>query len=102
METVDFLSSKDLKWWFAGLLIVLALSASFVFKILLRYHQENIAGMQTQLSEQRTTNKELNSQLVTYITTDHQNSIKAQQDTASALRDLSQAIKNFPVPQITK
>jgi hypothetical protein len=91
-EATDFLSSKDLRWWFAGLFILFVLTGVWIVRLLLNYHQQHVTGMSAQLSEQRATNKELSERLLTYITTDHQASMQAQRHTAAALEKLSDAI----------
>lgn len=97
-EATDFLSSKDMKWWFAALFVLFVVTGVFILRLLLKYHQQHLDGMSAQLTEQRATNAQLHEKMMTYITTDHQAGIKAQTDTAAAIEKLSNAIENLRRP----
>lgn len=94
-EAAEFLSTKDLKWWFAALFILFVLTGVFILRLLLNYHQQHLEGMTAQLTEQRTANASLHEKMMVYITTDHQAGIKAQTDTAAALEKLASVIEKL-------
>ena len=92
MKGADFMAGKDAKWWFAFVLIIGALAGLVVLRWLLASHQKYFTSMETQLTEQRTTNAALNQQLLTYITTDHQKAIEAQNKMSDSMDCLAKAI----------
>lgn len=94
VETADFLSTKDLKWWLAAFVSLGVFAALLTLKWLLASHQSYIESMRTQLTEQRAANAALNEKLIDYIQTDHMKSIEAQNAISSALRELSAAISH--------
>lgn len=94
-EATDFLSTKDLKWWFAALFLLFVATGIFILRLLLKYHHEHVGGMEKQLSEQRSANHALNERLLTYITTDHQQSMQTQREVADAMKKLSEAIERM-------
>ena len=94
VETADFLSTKDLKWWLAAFISLGVFAALLTLKWLLASHQKYVSSMESQLTEQRAANKELNKELLAYISTDHVRSLEAQNNTAQALRELSAALRN--------
>jgi hypothetical protein len=97
-EATDFLSTKDLKWWFAGLFLLFVATGVFIVRLLLKYHQSHLEGMSSQLSDQRAANQALNERLLAYITTDHQQSVETQRRVGEALNRLSDAILRWTAP----
>jgi hypothetical protein len=94
VEGADFLNGKDVKWWFAFVLIIGGALGLIVLKWLLASHQKYIATMEIQLTEQRTANKELNGSLLNYITTDHFKSMETMNRVGLSLDKLADAINN--------
>ncbi len=92
IEGADFLSGKDVKWWFAFVLLIGGALGLIVLKWLLTSHQKYIASMETQLSEQRIANKAQNDSLITYITTDHQKGLETMNRVDATLNKLADAI----------
>jgi hypothetical protein len=97
-EATDFLSTKDLKWWFAGLFVLFVVTSIFIVRLLLKYHQSHLESMSSQLTDQRTANQALNERLLAYITTDHQQSVETQRRVGEALNRLSDAILRWSAP----
>src|SRR5262245_44335530 len=92
VKGADFLAGQDAKWWFAAILIIGAMAGLVVLKWLLASHQKYITSMETQLTEQRVANAELNKQLLTYITTDHIKAIEALNRMSESMDRLAHAI----------
>jgi hypothetical protein len=92
VQGADLLATKDMKWWFAAVLIIGAFAGLVVLKWLLASHQKYITSMETQLTEQRTTNSALNRELLTYITTDHLKGIEALNKMSDSMEKLATAI----------
>lgn len=94
-EAAEFLSSKDLKWWFAALFVLFVVTGVFILRLLLKYHQQHLDSMTAQLTEQRGSNALLHEKMMLYITTDHQAGINAQRETAAAINKLSDVIEKL-------
>lgn len=94
-KAADFLSTKDLKWWFAALFVLFVLTGLAILRWLLASHQQYITGLNAQLSEQRSTNAQTSKELLEYLKTDHLAGISAQKETAAALKDLAEAMKDL-------
>jgi hypothetical protein len=94
-EAADFLSTKDLKWWFAALFVLFVATGLFILKWLLASHQQYIGGLTAQLTEQRQASAAKDSQLLAYLKDDHLAGIQAQKDTAAALKELAEAVKEM-------
>ena len=86
------MAGKDAKWWFAAILIIGAMAGLVVLKWLLASHQKYITSMETQLTDQRSANAELNRQLLNYITTDHLKAIEALNKMSDSMERLATAI----------
>lgn len=94
-EAADFLSTKDLKWWFAGLFILFVATGLFILRWLLASHQQYITGLTAQLTEQRQAAASKDALLLDYLKTDHLAGISAQEKTAAALKELAEAVKEM-------
>lgn len=95
VKGADFMAGKDAKWWFAAILIIGAMAGLVVLKWLLASHQKYITSMETQLTEQRVANADLNKQLLTYITTDHIKAIEALNKMSDSMDRLAAAIDDL-------
>lgn len=98
-EATDFLATKDIKWWLIAMAVVGVSFCSLIFKWLFASHQRHIHGLETQLTEQRIANSDLNSKymllyekLLAYIASDHLKSIETQKEATQAIRMLTEAI----------
>ena len=92
VQGADFLNGKDVKWWFAFVLIIGGALGLIVLRWLLASHQKYIGTMETQLSEQRAANKQLNDSLLNYITTDHQKSLEMMNRVGTSLDRVADAL----------
>lgn len=92
VKGADFLNGKDAKWWFALVLILGAALGLIVLRWLLFSHENYIKSMENQLTEQRSSNKELNNKLIDYITTDHEKSLETLNRVGVSMDKLADAI----------
>lgn len=95
MKGADFMAGKDIKWWFAAILIMGALGALYALRLLLASHQKYVTGMEAQLTEQRAANTALHEKLITYITTDHLKAIDAHAKMSESMNRLATAIESL-------
>lgn len=95
VKGADVLAGKDIKWWFAAILILGAMGALVALRWLLASHQKYISTMETQLTEQRTANTALHQQLLNYITTDHMKAIEALNKMSDSVDRLAGAIDDL-------
>lgn len=99
IESTDFLAGKDAKWFFIAVLIILGIGTLLGLRWLLKSHEKYITSMETQLTEQRAANRELNEKLFTYMINDHQKAVESQNTMAASMRELAQAIKELSLRQ---
>jgi len=95
VQGADFLSGKDAKWWFAFVLIIGGALGLIVLRWLLASHQKYIVTMESQLSEQRTSNRELNKELLTYITNDHMKAVETLSRVGVSMDKLADSINGL-------
>lgn len=92
VESVDFLSQKDLKWWFAGLFFLFVMTGLWIFKWFLNHHQANLESLYKQLGEQRVANSTLNERIITYVSGDHILTLQTIKEVSETLRRISETI----------
>jgi hypothetical protein len=101
METADFLSTKDLKWYFSAMLILLVASGLWIIKGMHAQSSKYVSSMEAQLSEQRAANKELNAQYMHSVMTDHRALIEMQVKSIDAQNRTSES-QNRLVDAVTE
>lgn len=89
VEAADFLSQKDLRWWFAGLFVLLLSGGMMAIWWLLKYHNVHVQSLTTQLSEQRAANNLLNDKLIQYISGDHVVTLQTIREVSEIMKQIS-------------
>lgn len=89
VEAVDFLSQKELRWWFGGLFLVLLTATGLLIWWLMKNHQQHLTGLTTQLTEQRTANSALYNQLIQYISGDHVITLQTIREVSEIMKQIS-------------
>ncbi len=88
-QGADFIANKDLKWWFAALLILFVGSGLYIFRIMLTYHNRYIESLVNQLTDQRTQNNETNAKYMSYLATDRLETTAIIKEVAAHLREFA-------------
>lgn len=91
-EAADFLSAKDLKWWFAFVFVLLLMAISFGLWLLLKFHLKHLAEMTTQLTEQRASNGALTEKLLSYIKDDHTKCLQVLTEVGNQMERVAEAL----------